>query len=95
MGGYRLSRKAAADYEEIFVYGFQAFGLLQAEAYAAGMEQHFAEIATWPRLHQAVDHIRSGYRRSVYRSHAIYYRIEPSEVIVVRILGKQNLETAF
>jgi toxin ParE1/3/4 len=94
MAGYKLSKRAAADYDDIFVYGVQTFGLQQAETYLDGMDVHFDDIATWPRLHQALDHIRTGYRRSVYRSHTIYYPIDGSSVVIVRILGRQNLATA-
>ena len=40
-----------------------------------------------------VQHIRKGYRRSVCGVHSIYYRIE-EEVIIVRILGRQEPEEA-
>lgn len=42
-------------------------------------------------LGAAVDHIRAGYRRSVYVARSIYYRTEGNGIIIVRILGRQDL----
>lgn len=44
-------------------------------------------------LFRAVEDIREGYRRSVYRSHSIYYRVEGDYVEVMRILSKQDTKT--
>ena len=58
------------------------------------MKKRFEELADHPELYAAVDHLRTGYRRSVYHSHSIYYRIEASGILIVRILGQQNLHKA-
>jgi toxin ParE1/3/4 len=52
----------------------------------------FEELAENPRLWQAVGHIRPGYRRSVYGRHSIYYRIAPDTIVIMRILGRQDLQ---
>ncbi len=57
--------------------------------------RRFSELAETPNQWQAVEHIRSGYRRSVYGSHSTYYRIEVDDIVVVRILGQENPDTAF
>lgn len=95
MAEYRLSRSADQDFFDIYVYGAQTFGVRQAETYAAGMQRRFQEIADTPRRYQAVDAIRSGYRRSVYGAHAIYYREEGEGVLIARILRGQDLGAAF
>lgn len=76
MAQYRLSHSADQDFFDIYIYGAQTFGVKQAEAYTAGMQVRFQEIADTPRLYQTVDSIRQGYRRSIYGVHAIYYRQE-------------------
>ena len=58
------------------------------------MKQRFGELAVQPKRYPAVDHIREGYRRSVYGSHSIFYRIEPERVFIVRILGQQEPQNA-
>ncbi len=95
MGSYELTKAADEDFENIFDYGIDTFGLDQALKYLNGMKQRFGELAEQPRLYPAVDHIREGYRRSVYGSHSIYYRIEPKRVLIVRILGRQDSAKAF
>ncbi len=95
MGNYELTKAAAEDFERIFDYGIDTFGLDQALKYLNGMKQRFDELAEQPRLYPAVDHIREGYRRSVYGSHSIYYRTETRRVLIVRILGRQDPAKAF
>ncbi|MGR3179469.1 MAG: type II toxin-antitoxin system RelE/ParE family toxin [Candidatus Anammoxibacter sp.] len=66
------------------------FGLKVADRYYDRLFEHFDKIAENPQLFTAVDHIRIAYRRSVYRSHAIYFRIEGETAQIMRILGQQD-----
>ena len=91
---YRLTQAADQDFERIFEFGIDQFGLAQALDYQKGMKHRFDHLAQQPNLYQAVDHIRKGYRRSVYRAHSIYYRIDQEFVLIVRILGRENPETS-
>lgn len=90
MARYELAKAADEDFENIFNFGIDTFGLVQAMDYQQGMKSRFEELAEQPNLYQAIDHIRAGYRRSVYHSHSIYYKIEASRVFIVRILGQQD-----
>ena len=72
MAGYELTYAADQDFENIFEFGLDTFGVDQAVRYHNGMMQRFAKLAEQPKLYPTVDHIRAGYRRSVYRSHSIY-----------------------
>lgn len=92
---YRLSERADDDFESIYVFGLLNFGLLQADAYADGIEARFEQIATQPDLYPAIDHVKPGYRLCVYKSHSIYYRIDDNSVVIVRILRNQDVEAAF
>lgn len=94
MAGYRLGKRADEDFESIYIYGVLTFGLEQAEAYAAGMEARFEQLANQPLLYPSIDHVKPGYRLSVYGSHAIYYRIEDDGVLIVRILRGQDVGVA-
>lgn len=94
MERYRLSKAADQDFERIFEFGIDQFGLAQALDYQNGMKQRFEQLATQPKLYQAVDHIRQGYRRSVYQAHSIYYRIDRDFVLIVRILNRENPDTS-
>ena len=87
MADYRLSRRADADLEDIALYGIETFGIEQALSYRDGLKARFAEA---PHQLPGVDHIRPGYRRSVYKSHAIYDRMDEEGVLIVRVLGRQG-----
>ena len=95
VASYKLSQAADEDLDRLFDHGIDRFGLDQAIEYWDGLNRRFSELAETPQQWQAVEYIRSGYRRSVYGSHSIYYRIEADEIVVVRILGQENPDTAF
>ena len=95
MAGFELTAAADQDFENIFAFGLDTFGVDQALSYQNGMKRRFDKLAEQPKLYPTVDHIRAGYRRSVYESHSIYYRIENQGVVIVRILGQQDLANAF
>lgn len=65
MAKYRLSSAADQDFEQLFEYGIDNFGLAQAKSYVDGLIIQFQSIAENPLHYQAVAHIRKGYRRSV------------------------------
>ena len=94
MARYELAKSAAQDFENIFDFGINTFGLTQAMDYQQGMKKRFEELAENPKFYASVDSIRNEYRRSVYHSHSIYYKIETSRVFIVRILGQQDLAKA-
>jgi len=91
---YELTTAADQDFENIFEFGIDTFGVAQALSYQNGMKLRFVKLAEQPKLYPAVDHIRAGYRRSVYGSHSIYYCVESQGVVIVRILGQQDLASA-
>ena len=90
MASYRLSGRADEDLRRLYEYGILQYGLERADRYYNGLIERLEELAEDPHLWQAVDHIRPGYRRSVYGRHSIYYRIDPNEIVIVRILGRQD-----
>jgi len=90
MANYRVSAEADADLEEILFFGAVQFGPRQARQYLEGLRSAFARIAANPLAYQAVDDLRSGYRRAVYQSHAIYFRADPDSVLIIRVLGQQD-----
>ena len=95
MAKYRLSSAAAQDFEQLFEYGIDNFGLARAKSYVDGLIIQSQSIAENPLHYQAVNHIRKGYRRSVYRKHAFYCVVSNDCVDVMRILRSENLKTVF
>lgn len=89
MGDYKLSRFAEDDLRRIYFFGLEQFGEAQADAYFFGLHQRFQEIADHPLMYPETD-VREGYRRSVYRADAIYFRIKDGFVEIMAILGHQK-----
>ncbi len=87
---YRLSDKACTDLYRLYEYGVRTFGLQQADKYYDGIIARFQELADNPRRYPAVDHIRKGYRRSVFGVHSIYYTILDDEILITRVLGREE-----
>lgn len=65
MGRYRLSEAAVQDFDRIYDYGIDEFGIEQATLYQHRLKERFADIAKAPLQYMAVEHIHSDYRRSV------------------------------
>lgn len=93
MTHYSLTWRADVDLEKILDYGIEEYGLDNALAYYDKLTQRFLVLVEQPYLYQSVDHIRTGCRRSVCGIHSIYYRIESEEIIIIRILHNQDLES--
>ncbi len=94
MAAFKLSEEAEGDLERIYEYGVIYFGLDQADRYYDGLVEHFYKLAEIPYLWQAVDSIRSGYRRSVYGNDSVYYRINGGAVEIMRVLGSQDAKNS-
>lgn len=94
MAHYKLTLAADEDFEQIFEYGIDNFGLAQALKYQTGLKEQFSFIAEQPKLYQKADNIREGYRRSIYQAHIIYFKEGQGDILIVRVLGQQNPKTA-
>ena len=96
MGKFILAPRAKLDLLDIFQYGIEYFGFSLSEQFQDELNTQFQAIADFPHHYQAVDHVYLGYRRCVYRSHSIYYRIEEDgRVTILRILKRQDATQAF
>ncbi len=94
MAAYELSYQAKMDLRNIYQYGVFQYGEKQADQYYMSLFNCFDKITENPYLYVAVDHIRHGYRRSVFGVHSIYYRIVNTNVEIIRILGRQDTTQA-
>lgn len=90
MLSYRLSEDAKEDLIAIADYGDRTYGIEKSNDYRDKLKSHFRDLASFPLHHQAVSHIRKGYRRSVCGVHTIYYRIDDDHITIIRILGRQD-----
>ena len=90
MANYRLSPEAESDLYRIWLYGVRRWGIDAADSYHKALHKRFKSIAANPMQYPAVDHIRDGYRRSVFRNDSIYFRIDGETVKIMAIIGQQN-----
>ena len=60
MGSYRLTKAADKDFDSIFDFGIDKFGLQQAQDYQRGIVERFGQLADRPLRYPAVGHVRDG-----------------------------------
>ena len=84
---YELSRAADRDLDDIYVYTFREFGVLQADVYFESLDVCLAKLAENPLLGVDASNVRAGYRRFVHQRHTLYYRKIRTGVRILRILG--------
>lgn len=77
---------AEEDLIDIWFYSFQKWGAAQADAYLDQLNGGIAVLAENPRIGINCDPIRQGYRRFHVKHHMVYYRINPPQIDIIRIL---------
>ena len=94
MSNYRLSNLAKEDLKRIYSYGVHKFGETQAERYFNSFFDYFEIIAQRPYSFEAVDFIKSGYRRCVCGADSIFYCVVDGQVHIMTIIGRQEFPTS-
>jgi len=87
---YRLSKDAERDIVDSYVYSFQQFGETQAERYHQTLTACFAALASNPDMGRDFGFVKANSRRANCASHAIYYQITDSDVLVLRVLHQSR-----
>lgn len=93
MANYKLSNVAKNDLIRIYKYGVKYFGIKQADKYFHNFFNYFEIISQRPFSFESVNHIKQGYRRCICGVDSIYYRINNSEIEIMAIIGKQDINT--
>jgi toxin ParE1/3/4 len=89
---YRISEKAIADLEKIWLYTFNKWSLEQADRYHNLIINEIEYIADNFNLSRKMDYVRSGYRMSKVKSHLIFFKKNEDDIIeIIRILY-QNMD---
>ena len=65
--------------------------MIQADKYFDSFFEYFDIITQRPLSFESVDCIKTGYRRCVYGSESIYFRVNDDIVDIMAIIGKQDL----
>lgn len=92
MASYKLTENAELDLIRIHQRGVLEFGEQRADEYYWAFFSRFEQIAEQPMSYPAVDDIRPGYRRSVCGVDSIYYRVDDDQVVIVAIIGRQDID---
>ncbi|MBF0143572.1 MAG: type II toxin-antitoxin system RelE/ParE family toxin [Magnetococcales bacterium] len=91
-GDYILSGKADDDLSEIYLHTHRHFGEAQADAYLMGLDACFRNLAGQPGMGRSVNDLREGYLRWDHERHAIFYKLHPDGIVIMRVLhGVRNL----
>ena len=86
---YKLSKKAADDFGDIYEYTFLNFGEDKADYYTEEMELCLTVLSEAPFIGRDCSELRSGVRRHDHQKHVIFYRVREFDVFVIRILHQQ------
>lgn len=86
----RITELADQDLDDLYAEGYKTWGVEQADDYYDGLMERFGRLCENPMLYQAIDDIRTGYRRSVYERHTIYYVIDGDAVEVRAVVKRQD-----
>ena len=95
MADYTLSESAREDLKNIYRFGFEHFGEQQAESYFNGLIACFDEIVKNPLQFQRIPEVGVDYRRCVYISDSIYFRVKNKKIEIMAIIGRQDTITRF
>ena len=91
---FRLTDRAKRDFRDIFKFGLGRFGVTQAHDYAQALEELFKQAGEMPLMFPKLEVAGQTFRRAVSGSHAVYYILEDDGVVIVRVLGRQDLRSA-
>ena len=93
MSKYKLNNIAKEDLIRIHHYGIKKFGMVQADKYFDEFFKYFDMINQRPFSYESVDFIKIGYRRCVFGSDSIYFRVNNGIVEIMTIIGRQDLNS--
>jgi toxin ParE1/3/4 len=86
-----LSRRAKEDLLEIWEY-IAIHDELAADRYIDHLSHRAMELIDYPELGRARNEIQPGIRSLLSRNHLLFYRIQPNEIQILRILhGSMDL----
>lgn len=87
MPSFEVGRKAAQDFVEIYLYGAEQFGQVQAEAYHPDLEACFRLLARHPAMGRERTAGQHRLRVFFHRSHVIAYQQSQAGIVILRVLG--------
>jgi toxin ParE1/3/4 len=88
---YTLSKKAANDLEQIWLYTFENWSKEQADRYLNLIFDEIEYVAEKPNAGKDISHVREGYKSAKVKSHIIFYKTSSiaAGIEVIRILHQR------
>lgn len=87
MKTFDLSKAAQEDLKSIARFTRRRWGVRQRNKYLKEIDQVFRVLAKNPKMGQACDEIREGYRKIPHVSQVIFYKEDDEDtILIVRIL---------
>lgn len=88
---YNISKKAAADLEQIWLYTVEHWSIEQADRYLQLIFNEIEYVAVHPTSGKDCSHIRQHYRSAKVKSHVIFYRTHANkkDIDIIRVLHQR------
>ncbi len=86
---YVISKMAAADIDEIWLYTVEKWSVNQANRHYNLIFDEIGHICKMPSSGKPRGYIRNGYLASKVKSHLIFYRVINDTVEVIRVLHER------
>jgi toxin ParE1/3/4 len=92
--GYRLTPKAEADLEDIWLYSAETWSPAQADRYVDALVAAFEALVAMPFMARVRTEFTPPVRIHPSAEHLITYRVEGDCLLIIRVLGgRQNWRT--
>lgn len=75
---------------DIFVFGLETFGHIQARTYASELQHCFVLLAENPRMGSPAAILGPEVRRHEHQSHVILYEIVEFGILILGVVHKRN-----
>ncbi|MEE4244447.1 MAG: type II toxin-antitoxin system RelE/ParE family toxin [Kangiellaceae bacterium] len=86
-----ISPTAKTDLKEIYQYGLRQWGQAQSESYLESIKEQFWALTKQPLIGIDRCELLLGVRSLPIESHALFYRVTPETVEIIRVLhGRQD-----
>ena len=87
---YSIRALARDDLKEIYQYGARNLGTTQASNYLDTLGDHFWNLTRQPKMGIEREELLPNIRSFPVESHVIFYRIQNTQVEIVRILHERQ-----
>ncbi len=84
-----IKPRARQDLKRLWRYGFERWGVEQADSYTLNLGKGIHSLKDNPKLGFEINEVKEGYRQLRLLEHVLIYRVMDNAVEVVRVLGKR------